>query len=249
MKRWLLLPLGALAVVLVWPALDPERREAVTSAVGLTAAPQPAAKANPICASPVNRNVAAPTDCIPQHLANLPPDPGEAGKVTIDGIDVDKDGVRDDVQRWIAENWGHSQLAVKALTIAAQDRQHDVHHGDDLGKAETRKRGPESMRKTACISSLETKEMLEKRAFEKVGLQVTNTPERWKRARDYDQLFANSILAAFDGTPAEACGFDPAALAARSGEQTISAQLAEQLAAEQAAEEAAEQAGKKEEGQ
>jgi hypothetical protein len=32
MKRWLLLPLGALAVVLVWPALDPERREAVTSA-------------------------------------------------------------------------------------------------------------------------------------------------------------------------------------------------------------------------
>ena len=32
--------------------------------------------------SPVNPNVAAPTDCIPQHLANLPPDPGEAGKLT-----------------------------------------------------------------------------------------------------------------------------------------------------------------------
>jgi hypothetical protein len=53
----------------------------------------------------VSPNVAAPTDCIPQHLANLPPDPGQAGKLTIDGIDVDKDGVRDDVQRWIAENW------------------------------------------------------------------------------------------------------------------------------------------------
>jgi len=114
MKRWLLIPLGAVAVVLVWLAVDPERREAATSAVGLTAPPQPAAKAKPICASPASPNVAAPTDCIPQHLTNLPPDPGQAGKLTIDGIDVDKDGVRDDVQRWIAQNWGHSQLAVKA---------------------------------------------------------------------------------------------------------------------------------------
>ena len=31
----------------------------------------------------------------------LPPDPGEAGKLTIEGIDADGDGVRDDVQRWI----------------------------------------------------------------------------------------------------------------------------------------------------
>jgi len=28
MKRWLLIPLGAVAVVLVWLAVDPERREA-----------------------------------------------------------------------------------------------------------------------------------------------------------------------------------------------------------------------------
>jgi len=31
----------------------------------------------------------------------LPPDPGEAGKATLEGIDSDGDGVRDDVQRWI----------------------------------------------------------------------------------------------------------------------------------------------------
>jgi antitoxin component YwqK of YwqJK toxin-antitoxin module len=34
--------------------------------------------------------------------AVLPPDPGEAGKTTLEGIDSDKDGVRDDVQRYIA---------------------------------------------------------------------------------------------------------------------------------------------------
>jgi hypothetical protein len=32
----------------------------------------------------------------------LPPEPGEAGKQTLEGIDLDTDGVRDDVQRWIA---------------------------------------------------------------------------------------------------------------------------------------------------
>jgi len=31
----------------------------------------------------------------------LPPDPGEAGKATLTGIDVDRDGVRDDLQRYI----------------------------------------------------------------------------------------------------------------------------------------------------
>jgi hypothetical protein len=31
----------------------------------------------------------------------LPPDPGEAGKQTLEGIDLDNDGVRDDVQRYI----------------------------------------------------------------------------------------------------------------------------------------------------
>jgi hypothetical protein len=32
----------------------------------------------------------------------LPPDPGDAGKLTLEGIDSDHDGVRDDIQRYIA---------------------------------------------------------------------------------------------------------------------------------------------------
>src|SRR5216683_231714 len=32
----------------------------------------------------------------------LPPDPGAAGKATLQGIDSDGDGVRDDIQRYIA---------------------------------------------------------------------------------------------------------------------------------------------------
>ena len=37
-----------------------------------------------------------------ERALQLPPDPGEAGKQTLEGIDSDHDGVRDDMQRWIA---------------------------------------------------------------------------------------------------------------------------------------------------
>jgi hypothetical protein len=39
----------------------------------------------------------------------LPPDPGEAGKVTLAGIDSDNDGVRDDIQRYIALTYPNSE--------------------------------------------------------------------------------------------------------------------------------------------
>jgi hypothetical protein len=217
----------ALAVALVgvaagaWFASDEATRAAIANAVGGKPA-QTAAKAKSICASPVNPNVAAPTDCIPQHLANLPPDPGEAGKATIDGIDADKDGMRDDVQRWIATEWGHSPIAVKRLTIVAQQYLRGVHYGDSLGKEETRKRfATDSMRQSACASDLETQEMLEGNARDGVMRQVLNTPARWLRSAEFDYMFANSVTPGFEGTSAEACGFDVEALAAAEGKQTI----------------------------
>ena len=213
MKRWLLIPLGAVAVGLVWLALDPDQRQAVTSTVKLAARLQPKPNTKPVCSSPVNPNVAAPTDCIPQHLANLPPDPGDVGKLTVDGIDADKDGVRDDVQRWIAENWGHSPRAVKALTIAAQYRQIEVHFADSLGKEETRKRfGAETERMILCAARLETPEMAKGRALDKLTTKVLNTPERWKRSRDFDYMFAHGVYPDPGLTTEQMCGFDPAKL-------------------------------------
>ncbi len=56
-------------------------------------------------------------------LAGLPPDPGAAGKLTLAGIDSDNDGVRDDVQRWIAITFPHSQKTRAALRQMAGDFQ------------------------------------------------------------------------------------------------------------------------------
>ncbi len=50
----------------------------------------------------------------------LPPDPGEAGKATLAGIDSDKDGVRDDVQRYIVFQHPESEKTREAMKDAAR---------------------------------------------------------------------------------------------------------------------------------
>ncbi|MEQ1500431.1 MAG: hypothetical protein ABL917_03625 [Parcubacteria group bacterium] len=58
-----------------------------------------------------------------ERLLGLPPDPGEAGKQTLVGIDSDKDGVRDDVQRWIGVEYSNSAESRAALLQHARAHQ------------------------------------------------------------------------------------------------------------------------------
>lgn len=50
----------------------------------------------------------------------LPPDPGKRGKATLEGIDADRDGMRDDVQRFIALTYPDSEKTRLALSQYAQ---------------------------------------------------------------------------------------------------------------------------------
>ena len=53
--------------------------------------------------------------------SGLPPDPGEAGMATLEGIDSDQDGIRDDIQRYIALTYPDSQktrAALRQFTLA-----------------------------------------------------------------------------------------------------------------------------------
>jgi hypothetical protein len=61
----------------------------------------------------------------------LPPDPGEAGKATLAGIDSDNDGVRDDVQRWIALTYPNSAKTRAALTQGTINVQQALLYADD----------------------------------------------------------------------------------------------------------------------
>ena len=77
----------------------------VTAAAGTTPTPTP---------------TATPT---PTPTVSLPPDPGEEGKRTLEGIDSDKDGLRDDVQRWIYFRFPNSEKARAAFRQTAIDFQ------------------------------------------------------------------------------------------------------------------------------
>jgi hypothetical protein len=50
---------------------------------------------------------------------NLPPDPGDAGRVTIEGIDSDSDGLRDDIQRFIFLHYTNEETTQNTLIDVA----------------------------------------------------------------------------------------------------------------------------------
>jgi hypothetical protein len=57
---------------------------------------------------------------VPETSDGLPPDPGEAGKETLLGIDSDLDGVRDDIQRYIVHTYPDQPNLQKALFQVAR---------------------------------------------------------------------------------------------------------------------------------
>lgn len=66
-----------------------------------------------------------------QLLANLPPDPGPAGDLTLEGVDSDADGVRDDVQRWIVLTYPNSQKTREALLQGGKTMQEFILNAAD----------------------------------------------------------------------------------------------------------------------
>jgi hypothetical protein len=70
-----------------------------------------------VTSTPYPTPTATPT---PDIFAGLPPDPGEAGKATLAGIDTDNDGVRDDVQRFIKGLYPNSLPKRRAATQYAK---------------------------------------------------------------------------------------------------------------------------------
>ena len=89
----------------------------------------------------------SPTDAGSSYVEPaLPADPGEAGKETVTGIDSDGDGVRDDLQRYIAQTFPSSARARAALRqmakalqalvlVPAGDKNAALNAGDRIARA------------------------------------------------------------------------------------------------------------------
>lgn len=157
--------------------------------------------------------VTPPADTLPPVVddSGLPPDPGEAGKATLEGIDSDNDGVRDDVQRYIALTYPDSERTRAALTQYAKVRQNSLLDADD--KEKSIRHAEESDKTGACLWYILGS--LDERIKVRNSLKsvILNTDERNYAYFTYDSQLGGEV---FQSVPyderASSCEFDPASL-------------------------------------
>ena len=121
---------------------------------------------------------------------NLPPDPGEAGKATLAGIDSDNDGVRDDVQRWIAMSFPNSQKTRAAVTQKAKAIQLILLNAAD--EANARKYSRASGKASFCITFVREQLLGQdsdayhlKRELEAIYMNTAVRSRAWLQADSY----------------------------------------------------------------
>jgi hypothetical protein len=137
--------------------------------------------------------------------SGLPPDPGEAGKQTLLGIDSDGDGVRDDVQRYIALTYPDEPKVRAALTQFANQYQGLLPQADDRDAAYNH--AVKLMRHLDCLVGIKGEDFIKispalravilntrQRSLAYIkfsdnlgGQQITSTPlKEWKTACAFD---------------------------------------------------------------
>jgi hypothetical protein len=136
----------------------------------------------------------------------LPPDPGEAGKVTLEGIDLDQDGIRDDIQRYIALTYPDSQktrAALRQFTLSFQkavlkspDRESALNNVEDLHRAQE------------CLWYIHSRNSIKLSDF--LMAEFLNTIERSKAYIEYDRKLSGSVFSSKDLREYKtSCAFNP----------------------------------------
>lgn len=147
----------------------------------------------------------------------LPNDPGEAGKLTLEGIDSDNDGVRDDLQRYIALSHPDSAKFRAVLTQYTLNLQEKlINAGDPIKSLEL---ANQHTKDSACHQyidsvSVHSEQGRGKSPRRELYSEALNTLERSRAYLNYnDHLYGNIFMspepASYDLTPLKKyCDFD-----------------------------------------
>ena len=148
-------------------------------------------------------------DHAPQpSISGLPPDPGEAGKTTLEGIDSDKDGVRDDVQRYIAITYPKSAKTRAALTQAAKSLQMvvlDARGDQEVVAADVKT----TVNMIACLEYILPSDNYTAIYHALRDDYVLNTPERKAAFMLFNRRLAGSMIGGPKGDGKAQCDFNP----------------------------------------
>lgn len=157
--------------------------------------------------------------CIPRALRNAPPDPGPENDQTLAGIDSNGNGVRDDVERYIAANFAESPA--KIVYLLQHARATSAFSAIEMtSPAQALSYARERARANSCAAALigpadrpfTTAEMRQLNAFfdaaQDVTLQHLNTPPRLAAFAKNERLLAGQGMTLDNPQPAErACDF------------------------------------------
>ena len=148
-----------------------------------------------------------PPDDPPDPPGNgLPPDPGEAGMATLEGIDSDQDGIRDDIQRYIALTYPDSQktqAALRQFTFAfhkaileSPDKASALNNTEDMHRAQE------------CLWYIHSRSSI--KISDSLMAEFLNTLDRSKAYIDYDNKLSGSVFGSKDLDEYKtSCTFDP----------------------------------------
>jgi len=124
----------------------------------------------------------------------LPPDPGEAGKQTLMGIDSDGDGLRDDIQRYIYLTYPDQPNVRGALRQYAFSLQKTVDPDRVAGTG--RVIADENGLAMECVNYFMRDEIYE--VTQRLKAEVMNTYDRTKKYLAYDKELSGGVFALSD---------------------------------------------------
>ncbi|PTQ83143.1 hypothetical protein C8R21_102146 [Nitrosospira multiformis] len=157
----------------------------------------------------VKFNVSFEVDAELPKAGSLPPDPGSAGEATLLGIDSDGDGVRDDIQRYIALEYPSSEKTRLALTNIAKSYQAMLTVPPNNLQA-ARVIADQSDRAIRCLAFIMGIDP-SITANQKLHAAFLNTIQRYRAYAAFDSQLAGQIFS-LPYDLEESCDFDPGSL-------------------------------------
>ena len=138
----------------------------------------------------------------------LPPDPGPAGDATLEGVDVNGNGIRDDIERWIYLTYPHSEKLRRALIQEYFPMQNMIIHGHQQNRDAVYDDMYAMMRAGECLKYVHSDKPYKISA--ELEARIVNTDERFIAYNESSRILGGGT---FRGRhPSEwksSCTFDP----------------------------------------
>ncbi len=143
---------------------------------------------------------------------NLPPDLGSAGDATIEGVDVNDNGIRDDIERWIALTYPNSEKTRHALIQNYYPLQNFMIHAREGDRDAVYNDMSSMQRAGECLDYIRPDDAY--LLIEELQARIVNTSDRVYAYQDSSRMLGGgSFPSARLSEWKQSCTFDPDALA------------------------------------